>query len=46
MQTYIALDFALQSQEQYKFFLKVAQAGGWTWDLFDFRLFSLSIAEP
>ena len=28
------------------FFKKVARAGGRTWDLFDFRLFSLSIAVP
>ena len=28
------------------FFIKGAQAGGRTWDLFDFRLYSLTIAAP
>ena len=27
-------------------FLKVARVGGQTWDVFDFRLFSLKIAVP
>ena len=29
-----------------KCFFKGAQAGGRTWDLFGFRLFSLSLAAP